>query len=77
MTVPLQVPLHDFQQHDVYENLLFCKPKEERPGVHLRNMRTGRKHKQGELCRKRKQSLVCFELAQVWWHQFLVGFLHV
>lgn len=49
MTVPLQVPLQDLQQCDVCENLLFCKPGEKRPGEHLRDMRAGRKSKQGEL----------------------------
>lgn len=60
MTVPLQVPLQDFQQHKVCENLLFCKAGEERPGVYLCDTGAGRNPKQGELCRKRKHSLVCF-----------------
>lgn len=34
--------------------LLFCRPGGERPGVHLRDMKAGRKHKQGELCREKK-----------------------
>lgn len=77
MTVPLQVPVQDFQQHDACE--YFCSAdlgEKDLECIYVTRRLEGNTSR-ASCAGKKKQSSVCFELAQVWWHQLLVGFMHV